>query len=48
VDVPEGSLPRPFRYPHLAAALAVAGPARPEDDIYESTIQRLIDIALPG
>ncbi len=36
------------RYPHLAAALAVAGPARPEDDIYESTIQRLIDIALPG
>jgi AcrR family transcriptional regulator len=36
------------RYPHLAAALAVAGPLRAEDDIYESTIQRLIDIALPG
>ncbi|MGD0376607.1 MAG: hypothetical protein ABSB01_18740 [Streptosporangiaceae bacterium] len=33
------------RYPNLAAALAVAGPARDEDGIFESCILRLIDIA---
>jgi AcrR family transcriptional regulator len=32
-------------YPNLAAALAVAGPARNEDDIFESCITRLIDVA---
>jgi AcrR family transcriptional regulator len=36
------------QYPNLAAALAVAGPARGEDDIFESCIQRLIDVARPG
>ena len=36
------------RYPHLAAALTGAGPPRHEDDIFESTVLRLIDIALPG
>jgi AcrR family transcriptional regulator len=35
-------------YPHLAAALAAAGPARSEDDVFESCIQRLIDVAGPG
>jgi AcrR family transcriptional regulator len=36
------------RYPHLAAALAAAGPARAEDAIFESSIQRLIEVARPG
>jgi hypothetical protein len=36
------------RYPHLAAALAVAGPPRHEDDIFESCIARLIDVAVTG
>jgi AcrR family transcriptional regulator len=35
-------------YPNLAAALATAGPARSQDDIFESCIQRLIDIAGQG
>ena len=35
------------RYPHLAAALATAGPARGEDEIFESCIARLIDVAGP-
>jgi AcrR family transcriptional regulator len=34
-------------YPNLAAALAVAGPVRSEDDVFESCIQRLIDVAGP-
>jgi hypothetical protein len=33
------------RYPNLAAALATAGPPRGQDDIYDSCIQRLIDLA---
>jgi hypothetical protein len=32
-------------YPNLAAALATAGPARPEDDVFTSCILRLIDVA---
>jgi hypothetical protein len=36
------------QYPNLAAALAVAGPARSEDDIFESCITRLIDVAALG
>ena len=35
-------------YPNLTAALAVAGPARDQDDIFESSISRLVDIALPA
>ena len=35
-------------YPNLAAALAAAGPVRSEDDVFESCIQRLIDVARPG
>lgn len=35
-------------YPHLAAALATAEPPRSEDDVFESCIQRLIDVARPG
>ena len=35
-------------YPNLAAALAVAGPPRGEDAVFESCIQRLIDVAMPG
>jgi AcrR family transcriptional regulator len=35
-------------YPNLAAALAAAGPVRSEDEIFESCIQRLIDVARPG
>jgi AcrR family transcriptional regulator len=35
-------------YPHLAAALAAADPAHSEDDVFESCIQRLIDVAGPG
>jgi AcrR family transcriptional regulator len=34
-------------YPNLAAALADAGPARGEDDIFESCIMRLIEVARP-
>jgi AcrR family transcriptional regulator len=30
-------------YPNLAAALATAGPQRTQDDVFESSIQRLID-----
>jgi AcrR family transcriptional regulator len=36
------------QYPNLAAALAVAGPARGEDEIFESCIMRLIDVATPA
>ena len=36
------------RYPNLATALAAAGPPRGEDAIFESCIQRLIDVAIPG
>ena len=35
------------QYPNLAAALAAAGPARGEDDVFESCITRLIDVARP-
>jgi AcrR family transcriptional regulator len=35
------------RYPNLTAALTTAGPARGEDDIFESCIQRLIDAVGP-
>ena len=35
-------------YPNLAAALAEAGPARGEDDIFESCILRLIEVARPA
>jgi len=35
-------------YPNLAAALAAAGPVRSEDAVFESCIQRLIDVARPG
>jgi len=35
-------------YPNLAAALAAAGPVRSEEDVFESCIQRLIDVARPG
>jgi AcrR family transcriptional regulator len=35
------------RYPSLAAALATAGPARGEDEIFESCLARLIEIAGP-
>jgi len=33
------------QYPNLSAALPVAGPARGEEDLFESCILRLIDIA---
>jgi AcrR family transcriptional regulator len=33
-------------YPNLAAALATAGPARNEDDIFRSCVLRLVDAAL--
>jgi len=33
------------RYPHLAAALAAAGPPRRHDDIFRSGIERLIETA---
>jgi AcrR family transcriptional regulator len=36
------------RYPNLAAALAVAGPARRHDDIFRSGIERLIEAARLG
>jgi len=36
------------QYPHLTAALTTAGPARGEDDIFESCILRLIDAIGPG
>jgi AcrR family transcriptional regulator len=35
-------------YPNLAAALATAGPPRSEDDVFDSCIQHLIDVARPG
>jgi AcrR family transcriptional regulator len=35
------------RYPHLAAALATAGPPRTEDDVFGSCLSRLIDVAQP-
>jgi AcrR family transcriptional regulator len=35
-------------YPNLAAALAAAGPVRSEDEVFESCIQRLIDVARPA
>jgi hypothetical protein len=35
------------RYPHLAAALAAAGPARGEDDVFESCVMRPTDVARP-
>jgi AcrR family transcriptional regulator len=35
-------------YPNLAAALAVGGPPRSQDDIFRSVIERLIDLAGPG
>jgi AcrR family transcriptional regulator len=34
-------------YPNLATALAAAGPVRGEDDVFESCIQHLIDVAAP-
>jgi AcrR family transcriptional regulator len=34
------------RYPNLAAALLVAGPPRGEEDVFESCINRLIDVAV--
>jgi AcrR family transcriptional regulator len=34
-------------YPNLAAALALAGPPRDEEDIFESCILRLIEVARP-
>jgi hypothetical protein len=36
------------QYPNLAAALAAAGPVRGEDDVFESCLTRLIDVARPG
>jgi hypothetical protein len=36
------------QYPNLAAALAAAGSARGEDDVFESCIMRLIDVARPN
>ena len=36
------------QYPNLATALATAGPARGQDDIFESSISRLIDVARPA
>jgi AcrR family transcriptional regulator len=36
------------RYPNLAAALAAAGPPRGQDEIFESSIRRLIDVARPA
>ena len=35
-------------YPNLAAALATAGPVRDQEDIFESSIRRLIDVARPA
>jgi hypothetical protein len=35
-------------YPNLATALATVEPVRSEDDVFESCIQRLIDVARPG
>jgi AcrR family transcriptional regulator len=35
------------QYPNLAAALAAAGPPRDDDAIFESSIRRLIDVAMP-
>jgi AcrR family transcriptional regulator len=36
------------RYPNLAAALATAGPPRGQDDMFESSIMRLIEVAGPA
>jgi len=36
------------RCPHLAAALTAGGPARSQDDIFGSGIERLIGLAGPG
>jgi len=36
------------QYPSLAAALAEAGPVRSEEDVFESCIMRLIDVARPN
>ena len=36
------------QYPNLAVALAAAGPVRGEDDVFESCIVRLIDVARPN
>lgn len=36
------------QYPNLATALATAGPARAQDDIFESSISRLVDAARPA
>jgi AcrR family transcriptional regulator len=36
------------QYPNLAAALVTAGPARGQDDIFESAIRRLLDVARPA
>ncbi len=36
------------QYPNLAAALATPGPARAQDDVFESSISRLIDAARPA
>jgi AcrR family transcriptional regulator len=36
------------RYPNLAAALTAGGPPRSQDDIFASSIERLIDLAEPG
>ena len=36
------------RYPNLAAALALPGPVRDEDGVFESCLTRLIDVALAG
>jgi AcrR family transcriptional regulator len=35
------------RYPHLATALAAAGPVRDEEDVFGSCIGRLIEVAFP-
>jgi AcrR family transcriptional regulator len=35
------------RYPNLALALASAGPPRSQEDIFESCLERLIDLAAP-
>src|ERR1022692_353434 len=36
------------RYPNLAAALALPGPVRDEDGVFESCLTRLIDVAMAG
>jgi len=34
-------------YPHLATALAVAGPPRGDHDVFASAVSRLVDLAFP-